>query len=191
MPSTNRPRPAIYLVYDASKIHDGNATRALGSVNAFSREWKQLELLSDAKPDSLVFIRPDSGDIFQTLKRLHVKHVVDMRDVPYLNFSTVNRHNFFDQLAEIYADYIGMHELMHKVGAASVAPLFRDKSQGREFAIDDPDLVGDALSERIGDGPTAVFCDSNPKEDSKVGAFLDFLSKRKIKHAPVLAVDDG
>jgi hypothetical protein len=34
-----------------------------------------------------------------------------------------------------------------------------------------------------------VFCDSDPKEDDKVGVLLDFLAKRDIKHAPLLAVE--
>jgi hypothetical protein len=79
-----------------------------------------------------------------------------------------------------------MHEVMHAEGTDSFVVLMQAKV-GSALPVRDP--VQEMLAKRIGNGPTAIFCDDDPKQDDKVGALLDFLAKRDIKHAPLLAVE--
>ena len=79
-----------------------------------------------------------------------------------------------------------MHEVMHAEGTDSFIVLMQTKIGS---APSERDRVQEMLAKRIGNGPTAVFCDDDPKQDDKVGVLLDFLAKRDIKHAPLLAVD--
>lgn len=175
----------MFLAYSADwpKKEDANRT---GSVSAFSRQWKQLELFAVAGPDAVVFLRPDATDLVTTLWKLHVKHIVDIRDVPYLTFDKLDRTGFFDALEDRSIDYVGVHEVLHAEHTDSFVVLMQTKL-GSEPSERDP--VHEMLTKRIGNGPTAVFCDSDPKVDDKVGALLDFLVKRDIKHAPLLAVE--
>lgn len=178
-------RAVLFLAYSADRPKKGDVDRS-ESVSAFSRQWKQLELFALAAPDAIVFLEPESMDVIATLWRLQVKHVVDIRDVPYLTFDKLDRTGFFDALEDRFIDYVGMHELMHAEGADSFVLLMQTKL-GSEPS--ERDCVQSVLAKRIGNGPTAVFCDGDPKQDDKVGVLLDFLTQRHIKHAPVLAVE--
>jgi hypothetical protein len=178
-------KAVVFLAYSADSPKKEDADRS-ESVSAFSRQWKQLELFALATPDAIVFLKPESTDVIATLGRLQVKHVVDIRDVPYLTFDKLDRTGFFDALEHSFIDYVGMHELMHAEGADSFALLMQAKL-GSEPS--ERDCVQEVLEKRIGNGPTAVFCDGDPKQDDKVGVLLDFLTQRHIKHAPLLAIE--
>lgn len=182
MSTDEQRRAVIYLAYSAKASNQSVDGRK--AVVAFSRHWKQLELFGAATSDVIFFIRPDEPDLLSTLKKLRVKHIVDIRDVPYLIFGQVDRTQFFDGLADLVVDYLGMHELMHKAGADSLEPLLTETDHSRPRSHE---RVEEVLSTRIEHGPTAVFCDEDPKRDDKVGALLEFLSRKQIKHSPVLA----
>lgn len=175
----------VFLAYSAEWTKREASNRTEG-VNAFSRQWKQLELFAIASPDSVVFLKPDATDVLATLWKLHVKHIVDIRDVPYLTFNRMDRTKFFDAIEDSSIDYVGMHELLHAEGTDSFVVLMQAKLGS---VPSERDRVHEMLTRRIGNGPTAVFCDDDPKQDDKVGALLDFLVKHDIKHAPVLAVE--
>jgi hypothetical protein len=178
-------KAVVFLAYSAEWPKKENVNTA-GSISAFSRQWKQLELFAIVAPDAVVFLRPEATDVLTTLWKLHVKHIVDIRDVPYLTFDKLDRTSFFDALEDRAIDYVGMHEVMHAEGTDSFVVLMQTKIGS---APSERDRVQEMLAKRIGNGPTAVFCDDDPKQDDKVGVLLDFLAKRDIKHAPLLAVE--
>jgi hypothetical protein len=178
-------KAVVFLAYSADWPKKEGVNRT-GSVSAFSRQWKQLELFAIAAPDAVVFLRPDATDVLTTLWRLHVKYIVDIRDVPYLTFDKLDRTGFFDAIEGRSIDYVGMHEVLHAEGTDSFVVLMQEMLGS---APSERDPVHAMLAKRIGNGPTVVFCDSDPKEDDKVGVLLDFLAKRDIKHAPLLAVE--
>ena len=76
-------KAVVFLAYSADWPKKVDVNTA-GSTSAFSRQWKQLELFAIVAPDAVVFLRPEATDVLTTLWKLHVKHIVDIRDVPYL-----------------------------------------------------------------------------------------------------------
>lgn len=178
----------IYLAYSSERDRSRKEKLA---VSAFSREWKQLELFALKKPETVVFVRPDESgfdDLVLAIKRVGVRHIVDIRDVPYLNFSGGTRDRFFEALATLQIDYQGVHPLIHEEGLESLSSLLdqsKDAETKSERALDS------FLKTRISRGPTMVFCDLSPREDLKVGSLLDFFSKKRYEYAPVLALEEA
>lgn len=179
----NRTRNAgrIFLVYSADRRDlIGVADR----TERFHREWSQMELFPTPSPETLVFVRPDDGDLFDTIRTAGAKHVLDIRDVPYLTLSGLDRGRFFSELRTLVVDYLGVHALVHKAGSGSVSEFLAE-------ALDSDNRTRDlesTLVQKLASGPTVVMCDEDPGADTKVGALLDYLSRKQMKHKPVLAV---
>src|SRR5262245_28202799 len=112
--SMDRERKTIvFLAY--SSEWPKSPDRAVKAIRECPDRWIQLEMFAFGC-DSVVFLRPDVTDVLTTLRSLHIRHIVDLRDVPYLTFDKIDRSGFFHALAETCTDYMGMHELMHEQG---------------------------------------------------------------------------
>jgi len=175
-------RARIFLIYSSERKDKENTSVP---TKAFDRNWAQMELFPTAGPETLVFVRPDEEDLLDTIRTAGAKHILDLRDVPYLTLSGLDRQSFFDALRKLVVDYAGVHALVHKTGNNSVSDFLRSAIVA---AHDPKDLLEDALVRKLATGPTIVMCDESPGSDSKVGVLLDYLSKKRVKHRPVLAV---
>jgi hypothetical protein len=175
-----RSRPKIFLVYSSDRIA-GSKDSSVES--AFNRAWSQLELFPTTSPETLLFVTPDDGDFLETLRGAHAKHIFDLRDVPYLTLGGMDRRSFFHSLDSMFVDYASVHALLHDAGSSSVLAYLTDQMGSNRSG-----RLEHAMLATLKSGPTVVLCDRSPSVDTKVGALLDFLSKKQVKHSPVLAV---
>jgi hypothetical protein len=175
-----KARPKMFLIYSSDNAGE---SRQSSVASAFNRSWSQLELFPTTSPETLLFVTPDDADFLDTLRGSHAKHVFDLRDVPYLTLGGKDRKSFLGSLDEMFVDYASVHSLLHDAGSRSVLSYLAN-----EIGSPKSSQLEHMMLATLKTGPTVVLCDQSPKDDAKVGALLDFLSKKHVKHSPVLAV---
>jgi hypothetical protein len=175
-----KARAKMFLIYSSDNAGD---SRQSSVASAFNRSWSQLELFPTTSPETLLFVTPDDADFLDTLRGSHAKHVFDLRDVPYLTLGGKDRQSFLGSLDEMFVDYASVHALLHDAGSRSVLAYLAD-----ELGSTRSSRLEHVMLTALKSGPTVVLCDQSPKVDAKVGALLDFLSKKQVKYSPVLAV---
>lgn len=178
---SERKKAKLFLIH-SSEWRDSCAHRA-DVLQVFHRSWCQIELFPTSSPETLVFIKPDEGDLLETIRQAGARHVLDLRDVPYLTLAGFDRESFFGALRNLLVDYVGIHTFVHEARSSSVDDFLSESLTAQPRG---QSLLENYLVQKLATGPTVVMCDDEPARDAKVGALLDLLSKKQVRHKPVL-----
>ena len=112
----------------------------------------------------------DISDIKDLISKFQVRHILDLRDVPYLNFGRSNRRSFFNFIDKKSVDYLSLISVASKVSKSSINDLLEDDSSFKIWKHE--------LSNWIEHGPTLAFTDN--ENDSKFKSFTEQLSRSNI-----------
>jgi len=141
-------------------------------------ETEQLEMFE--QPNAICFVAARNltfEDVKQLIERYRFHHIVDIRDVPYLNFGRSSRDVFFQYLSDRAVDYLSLFSLATSKRKSSVNDLFDDS------ASEYPDLTKE-LSDWILQGPTLVLT-SKQHDDDVATNFSKFLKKSEIGYSEI------
>lgn len=175
----------LYLAYSA----DGGTESSCGAKSNAGSVGIQLELFPVGNPSAVIFTNPKRNDLDHVLKvieRFAVKKILDLRDLPALNFERVSRNAFLDTLSKSRVEYLSFPALL-----------------GKEFEVDTiseffhlihtdakpnwSDLVKNILEPLIRSGPTIVFTEAAPEVDEVAQEFAESLIRSNVRFSQVFA----
>ena len=134
----------------------------------------QLEMFK--RPDTLLFIETKDLDFEQIeylLTTHHVRHVLDLREVPYLNFGRADRQGFFKILRNWTVDYLSLFSVATYQRKSSVKDLL-------EGEMEHVELINN-LRNWIEHGPTLVFTQQGREQDCAAKNLSNLLRKADIQ----------
>lgn len=143
-----------------------------------SGEGVQLELFG--KADSILFAatRALRFSRVRVLLEVHaIRHILDLREAPFLNFEGSTRERFFRLLKGYGIDYISLLSVVSGDAAPSIEKMLDDGRNGG--------LV-DILLKCIGCGPTLVFIQQDRDHDPAVKRLFELLNKNDISYSEIL-----
>lgn len=136
----------------------------------------QLEMFE--KHNSVFFASVENlafDDIQELFSRHNFHHILDLREVPYLNFGRSNRSAFFQLLVDRSADYLSLLSVAMAHEKQSIHQLLDEQHTNRKH-------LSDELAELIEHGPTLVFTALDRHKDQNANRFSNFLLKANINH---------
>ncbi len=147
--------------------------------NDQSVENVQYEMFGS--PNSVLFTKArdiDLNHIKDLVYKYKVHHILDLREVPYLNFGRSNRKAFFKYLFSESVDYLSL---------ISVASRTK-KSTVNEFLKDDncSELLSKEIAEWIENGPTLILIGKVKDDDVLAQSFSSLLNKSKISYSEIV-----
>ncbi len=128
------------------------------------------------QPNSIYFVTARDLDL-DNIKNLidlhHFHHIIDLREVPYLNFGTSSRDIFFNLIAKYSVDYLSLFSLASSHKQTSVYDLLNK-------AISNSHDISHELSKWLENGPTLALITKERKVDTVAKSFSKFLVASKI-----------
>ena len=155
-------RGHLTLAYSEAKGNNQPSTPIIGSA-----AWDQLDLF--CQPETVYFAAPDtypSAMLIDLLSSSHVTQLIDLRQIPHFSFGGTSRVQFFEALADLKIEYFRISG--DTDGKDSI------KSRSREI-----------IESRLNFGPSMVFSDINPDQDSDIAIVVSELRKAGVKFTPV------
>lgn len=116
-------------------------------------------------------------DVKELIEKHQFHHIVDLRDVPYLNFGKLSRDVFFRLLSDYAVEYLSLYSLASNQNKNSINDLFHDREKANHFSKE--------LSDWIKNGPTLVLINKKREQDSTAASFSKFLADSKIKYSEI------
>lgn len=133
----------------------------------------QLEMFK--RPDALLFMETQGLDFAQIehlLTTHHIRHILDLREVPYLNFGRADRQGFFKILRNWAVDYLSLFSVATYQRKSSVKDLLEGEGEHAE-------LVNN-LRKWIEQGPTLVLTQQEREQDCAAKNLSELLRKADI-----------
>lgn len=170
--SNQKTKPVLSLVINhlaAPDLNNRNDQEKWGTGTQLEMFEKQNSVFF-ASVENLAF-----DDIQELFSRHNFHHILDLREVPFLNFGRSSRNAFFQLLVDRSADYLSLLSVAMAHEKQSIHQLLDEHHTEKEH-------LSDELSELIEHGPTLVFTALDRDKDLNANRFSDFLSKANIDH---------
>jgi hypothetical protein len=167
-------REFLQLVVDGGKKVDRNIIE-----KSLNPENVQYEMFGSS--NSVLFTEARNIDLSQIkdlIYKYHIHHIVDLREVPYLNFGRSNRKAFFKCLYSASVDYLSLISVASKTKKSSVNEFLKDH--------DCSELLSEEIGEWIENGPTLVFIGQEKEDDNLAKSFSSLLNKSKISYSEIV-----
>ncbi|MEW8437490.1 MAG: hypothetical protein AB2689_04970 [Candidatus Thiodiazotropha taylori] len=171
----DKHRAFLRLVIDGGKRIDGRGK----AEDVLSDENTQYEMFG--RPDSILFTEARNlgfSDIKYLIDKYHIHHILDLREVPYLNFGRSNRDNFFQYLQQTSVDYLSLVSVASQTKKPSVDDLLKDD--------DSSEMLSNELVTWIENGPTLVLISRGREHDVLAQSFSNLLNKSKITYSEIM-----
>ena len=171
---SKKQRSFLRLVVESGGLVDPEEKKVAKAPN----ENTQFEMFGRA--DSLVFTEVRNlclTDIKDIVSRHHIHHILDLREVPYLNFGRSNRDSFFQYLHCNSVDYLSLISVASQSRKPSVDELLEDESSSEALATE--------LIKWIGKGPTLVLINRGRESDQAAISLSRLLAKSNINFTEV------
>jgi len=176
-------RVVLYLAYSAD-VGSGRPNHlAHGPLGI------QLELFPIGNPDAVIFTSPRRTDLAQILRmieRFTVKNILDLRDLPALNFDRVSRTHFLDALLKCRVEYRPFPVVLGTdFQADTISEFFHfihENSRPNWVSV-----MKKCVEPLIQGGPTIVFTEGAPEVDEVAREFAETLVRSKISFRQVFA----
>lgn len=133
------------------------------------------------RPDSILFTEVRNlgfSDITNLIDKYHIHHILDLREVPYLNFGRSNRDGFFRYLQRSSVDYLSLVSVASQSKMPSVDELLDNYFSS--------EMLTNELVTWIGDGPTLILICRGREHDPLAKSFYSLLKKSKITFSEIM-----
>lgn len=139
-------------------------------------EYSQYEMFACSNAILYVDVKDvDFSEIKKIVTRHSIHHILDLREVPYLNFGRSSRDSFFLWLSCHSVDYLSMVSVAAQLNKSSVEELLDDDACVTDLNND--------LSVWLGNGPTLIFLGQSRDHDPLVARFTSFLKKTDVNYS--------
>ncbi len=132
-------------------------------------------------PNSVLFTEArniDLSHIKDLIYKYHIHHILDLREVPYLNFGRSNRKAFFKYLYSASVDYLSLISVASKTKKSSVNEFLKDD--------DCSEFLSEEIAEWIENGPTLVLIGQEKEDDKLAKSFSSLLNRSKISYSEIV-----
>lgn len=168
----SKRKPFLRLVVNAED-------RRGGEVATQEHDAAQLEMFGQPNAIYYAAVRDLAlDDVKHLIEHYRFHHIVDLREVPYLNFGHSSRDAFFRYLQERAVDYLSLFSFASLHRKTSVYDLFNE-------GLGEPRGLGNELSEWIAHGPTLILISKDRENDVVANSFSRFLAESKISYSEI------
>lgn len=173
----------IYLAYSSDKTQDSETLRN-------RKQWTQLELFPSEKHDALIFTMVDNRNFEKVVELIldsKARYILDLRELPALNFERVSRSRFFEFLEQQHVTYTKIFSIFPHIDAYTVTEIFDNALRGA--GANALEAFHSSVRPLIEGGPTIVFTDTPPASDEHVTDLVDALQRAKVHFTTMVAED--
>ena len=173
----NRNNSFLRLVVDSGRYLDQVNDELECNI---SEGGPQFEMFGSA--DSVLYTEVRKlcfNNIKSLIHQYHIHHILDLREVPYLNFGNSNRDVFFQYLSSNSVAYLSFVSVASQKKKTSISELFKDDSTSN--------ILVDELIDWIGKGPTLIFINVEREKDYLAKNFSKLLEKSDISFSEIIA----